>query len=345
MDEFLLLAAGNRARARSRLANAGVLIYDKARFGTSRRQGAQTTGGGNAYSRTAASDPQPTDSPAFAKWAEAMMSAIENPEDPSAVVPIHLGVDGDPTKVLTHLGLEIPEDVGVLERMTFLLRQISYALPLPLDMILDFSASNHWTAWALDDNAAKVYVEPHVIIETEAWADQWVRPGVMAAYPDLPRRTVEAICVGYNLQPVTVRPNRVADVRNAYLDGVAGPGVYRETVGVSEEEAPTDEEREEAMAWRQSGRSTAPGGESNGPPDGASENVSRATMTAAVTPSRARLDRLSHRLERIDSTTSVRLSEASRAAVDEAVRAASNRLRRAGQEAGIALTGVGWRAT
>lgn len=338
MEEFLILAAGNRARARSRLAQAGVLIYDRQKLGTGRRQGAQTTGGGAAYSRTASSDPQPTDHPVFAKLAEGMMRAIESPEDPAAVVPLTLGIDGDPSKVLQHLGLDVPEDARVLERMEFLLRQFSYALPLPLDMILDVSASNHWTAWFLDDQAAKVYVDPIVRLQVDAVADQWVRPVVVAAFPDLPRRTVDAICVGYDLQPITVRPNRVADVAAAYDAGVAGPRIYREVVGIPEEDAPTDEERDQMIEWRQSGRSPSPPGEEQAPPSGAR------ARTAAVL-SRRDLDRLAATLERIDSTTGTRIGEAARAAVADAIRAASSRLRRAAQASGRAgdLTGIGWR--
>lgn len=339
-EELSLLASGNHAVASARIANTGVLVYNSRALG----------GLGEEMDPARRSAPQPTDDPVFDKLAEAMMAAIGDPTSAGAVVPPTLGVDGDPSNVLHHLTFDRPLDGTVLERMDHLVRRIASALPVPVEHVLGLSDVNHWSAWQIEDTSYRVYLEPGVQLQTDGLTLAWFQPGLAEAFPTLPDETLDRLVIMGDPSGIIVRPNRVDDVREAYRDGAVAGRVYREAIAVAEDDAPTEDELAERVAFQSALRGPAPYSSTppaSGIPDSDVPSGGAAARTAAGIPAGrgpdgSTLARLGVELAAIDRSLLERLLQRTNAAVDDALRVAASRLRAKAQgtEVGKRLRGL-----
>lgn len=342
LEEFVTLRAGNKAIAQSRIANAGLLVYNKQKFGTV---------GQNASRRTV---PQAKDNPAFAQLTEAMVTAIGNPEDASAVIPVLLGIDpgsdGTVTGMFEHVTFDRPLDEQSARRMADLMLNVAYALPLPIERAAPegLAGVNHWTGWLVDESGFKTYVEPDVRLQTDAVSEAWIQPAAQVEF-GLSEDAAAALVCWYDATPILVRPNRASDVREAFRDSVASPRAYREAIGLGEDDAPTDEELAAYEEFLRSSRSSAPGFGDGAAPASTTETQSpppapaaarvaidpatydRPTMTAAGDRRARRLARMSATLGQIDRQLFDRLRVAASKAMDDALRVAGARARSAAQ--------------
>lgn len=244
LEELRMLSASVVAIARSRLAGRGVLLVPRGvRFPSSGAPG----------------EDEDDLLEVFMTVAE---TAYRDPESAAAVVPIILEVP--------------PETIGQIERLTFestfdetairlreeAIRRFATGLEIPAEILLGLGDTNHWSAWALQEEAIRLSVEPKLTTVADALTTQWLHPILEAENV----ADAHEWLVWYDTAPLRVRQNRAQVALEAYgLGLISGQAARRET-GFDEADAPTPQEQADAEARRRGPGTDLPVDETTSPP-------------------------------------------------------------------------------
>lgn len=261
-EELLLLSRAVRSRTRSRLASAGLLALSED-FDYSPLEPVP--------------DEDPDEDPFLSDLTAAMMAAVDNESDPSAIVPI---VVRGPTeaieKGIRHIQIVDPTqlypETGLRHE---LIERIAIGLDMPPEVLLGLTDANHWTGWQIDEQTWKQHGMPV--------ANQFVGD-LNAAYYRAELRSAsvedpERYAIRYDPAPVINHPDKTKDAKELHDRLAVSDEYLREAAGVDEDAAPDEAEmirrigvivRDGSLATTGVPRATdAPGGPSGtGKPSG-----------------------------------------------------------------------------
>lgn len=219
LRELTLLTQHIEAAAVSRLAGAGLLVLpDEITFPVSEKN-------------TDAEDPF------MAEFIDAMVTPISDRAAASAVVPMVIRIKGDLIGQIQHLTFGTPLDEKAMSLREEAIKRFAAGIDLPAEVVLGLADSNHWTAWQIEESAVKLHVEPMLEAICEALTIGYLHPALEAL--GLP---TEDVLVWYDASELTVRPDRSGDAREAFRDGAIGLTAYLREIGMSLDDAPSDEE-------------------------------------------------------------------------------------------------------
>ncbi|RPJ77437.1 MAG: hypothetical protein EHM24_00030 [Acidobacteria bacterium] len=210
------------AQVRSRLAGNGILFLSNE----------------VDFPVPAGADPAASPATHFMKMlAEAMMTPIENPEDPSALVPIVAMVPTDSLGKNEWIKFWTDLDEKVVEMRDAAIKRLALGLDVPPEVLLGVADANHWNAWLSEESAVKAHLEPKLAIIAYALTEQYLQPALKGLVPDAEDYFVIADTSGIRL-----RPNRSQEAIELYDRGeLSGIALRRET-GFQQEDAPGDEQ-------------------------------------------------------------------------------------------------------
>jgi hypothetical protein len=211
------------AQIRSRLAGAGILfLSNEAEFPV-----------------PPGMDPAASSADAFmATLAEAMTTPIQNPGDPSALVPIVAMV---PTESLgknehLHFWTELDNNVTVMRDSA--IKRLATGMNVPPEIMLGMADSTHWNAWLSEESAVKADIEPVLAVFAYALTEQYLQPALKGLVDD-----VEDFFIIADTSSIRLRPNRSREAIDLYDRGeLSGEALRRET-GFQPEDAPQGNER------------------------------------------------------------------------------------------------------
>lgn len=170
---------------------------------------------------------------------DSMIEPIRDRDKASAVVPLVVQVPGEmiPNLANSHVKFSTPFDEKVLALLESGLRRFAAGIDLPAEIVMGLADSNHWTAWQIEESALKLHVEPMLEAICAALTIGFLQPALRAAGIDDPD-----LIVWYDTSELTVRPDMSEPAREA-LDRMAiSLAAYRRLSGLSEDDAPSDEE-------------------------------------------------------------------------------------------------------
>jgi hypothetical protein len=185
----------------------------------------------------------------------AFQAALANPGTAAAAMPLVLQAKGvldtggpSPTPMADlirwmPLG---PDDKYVeAEMWAKTIDRIANGLDLPVSMVTgDTGAANHWGAWLVDEQGFRLHVAPVADRFARDLTAAYLRPAAIdAGVPD-----ADMVVIGYDASAAVNHPDETATYREAYRDGVVSPGAYRDKIGATDEDAPTEEELAELYA-------------------------------------------------------------------------------------------------
>lgn len=263
---------------------------------------------------------------------EALTMPIEDDSSAAAVAPYMLrGAYRwlDRVKLLT---LARSIDERSLARIEHLIERLAHGLDVPVEVITGMSDANHWTAWAIQDDTYKAYVEPMAQVPAAGIASSFLRPVLLEA--GVPREWVRRVVLGLDPAALVTRPNRAQDAKDAYDRGAISAAELRKALGFPESAAPTDAELRQRIRLIDGGAQApappAPDADDEG--DGADTTpdslpAAGRPLTAAGQP----LEQLGERLAAVETRLRERLMIAASDAVTDALRRAGTRLRGATQ--------------
>ena len=203
----------------SRLAGAGVLaIPDDLDFPRREGEAADPAGFAGVLMRT-------------------MSASLQDRATAEAMVPIIVQGKADSIEKITHITFwsELSDQLLPLRQAAVV--SLAQSLDIPPEVMLGLGGTNHWSAWAISEDAVTTQVVPVLTRIADALTIGYLRAALETIGKD-PDRYVYA----FDTAPLTTRPNRVADGLQFYDKGLISADATREAGAFSDDDAPDAEE-------------------------------------------------------------------------------------------------------
>jgi hypothetical protein len=224
LSEIKLLSQHIYASAQSRLAGAGLLVVP------------------NEWSFPGT--PQTGNQPgSFVQTlGETMLTALGNPESPAAVVPIVIQVPGEHADKVQHITFDTPFDERIIQLRDSAIRRYAATIDLPAEVLLGIADLQHWNAWAVSEQALTMHIEPLMALLCHAYTENYLHPVLDAMGEDTTNQVI-----WYDPTELSVDQDKSANTLALYDRILASGTAARREAGLSESDAPTDEEKLEQV--------------------------------------------------------------------------------------------------
>lgn len=242
-EQLALLEAAVGARAKSRVANAGILLMaQELSFGPPDGQ----------------NDDDPSSDQFAKQLQETFLRAIRNPGAASAVAP---PIVRAPTEMIQNKGafdlIQISNPMETYPEREIrdeLRNRIALGLDFPPEIMLGLATANHWSGWAISEDAWNDHLKPVTIRFCDDLSRAYLRPLAKQEGKDYPGGT---LVVWFDPSEIINHPDRAKDYAAAYRDGALGGEAYRYAIGATEEDAPTQQEHDEYLLMKLRGQAQA----------------------------------------------------------------------------------------
>jgi hypothetical protein len=222
------------AQITSRLAGSGILIMP---------QGMTFPPPPNAVTADGTEPARPTnDADSFmATLADAMMSPIEDPSSPSAIVPIVVTAPDDTIDKPRLLTFWSELDAASMGLRNEAIRRFALGMDLPPEQVLGMSGTaggatgsvSHWGAWQVEESTIKLHIEPMLDVVVNAITVGYYRPLMPEG---------DTSVVAYNSSALRLRPDRSKEAFELYDRGLITPDALLRENGFSTEDMPAPEQ-------------------------------------------------------------------------------------------------------
>lgn len=158
-------------------------------------------------------------------------TAKRDPESQAAMLPLIAAVPGEMIKNVNWIrpGSDIPETTLKIQEHD--LMRLARGLEVEPERLLGRSSSNHWTAWAMDDNDVRIHVAPLIELIAAALTTEVLRYALVAEGID-PSQYV----IWYDSTALTQDPDKTDEARDAFDRGAITAQALREHLGFDDED-------------------------------------------------------------------------------------------------------------
>jgi hypothetical protein len=221
------------AQITSRLAGSGILIMPQGM--TFPPPPEQVTAEG-----TVAPVPANDADSFMATLADAMMTPIEDPSSPSAVVPIVVTAPDDTIDKPRLLTFWSELDSASMGLRNEAIRRFALGMDLPPEQVLGMSGTStsssgsvsHWGAWQVEESTIKLHIEPMLDVIVNALTVGYLRPLTEDS----------GAVVGYDSTALRLRPDRSKEAFELYDRGLISSVALLRENGFDTDDTPTSEE-------------------------------------------------------------------------------------------------------
>jgi hypothetical protein len=168
----------------------------------------------------------------------AMAASLSDRSTAEAMVPIVFTAPTDALDKIRHITFWTELSAQLLPLMEQALRSLAQSLDIPPEVLLGLGQSNHWSAWAISEEAITTQIVPVLSRIADALTQGFLRAAIEEMGLD-PDRYVYA----FDTAPLTTRPNRAADALNFHERGLISDESARNAGAFSDDDAPDPEER------------------------------------------------------------------------------------------------------
>lgn len=184
-------------------------------------------------------DDPPGTSGFFAYLMRAFARSLRDRSSAEAMVPIIITGPAEDIQKINHVTFwsELSDQIGPMREAA--LRSLAQSLDIPPEVLLGLGGTNHWSAWAISDEAVQTQIKPILSRIAAALTVGYLHPALEALGIEDPQQYLYA----FDTAPLTTRPNRIADALNLYDRTLLSEEATREAGAWGEESAPTAEER------------------------------------------------------------------------------------------------------
>lgn len=237
LEEMHLLNKLARVSTRARIFGGILKMPDELDWGSAD----QPAGEGSGASRGVKFDREIED---------VMASVIGDESDPATVAPLPLR---GPAKFLKEVDiLEIPRRFGKEEREQYTQASVRLGrtIELPNDWLTGVSNVNHWTAWQIDEDTYKAYIEPLALVLTDALTYALLLPKLREL--GWAESQIDRLAVSVDPSMLVRRADRGKVAGEGVANGAASFEAWRRANGMGDDDAPSDEER--MLRWVLAGK-------------------------------------------------------------------------------------------
>ncbi|QRY62742.1 hypothetical protein JVX90_00245 [Gordonia sp. PDNC005] len=210
------------AQVDSRLAGAGILLVPQ-----------------EIESMQSQADDDGEDPLPFAdELTEYLMTPVADRDSAAAIVPFMATVPAELLDKIKHISFATPLDEHAPALREECIRRIGLGMDSDPSVLLGQASSNHWSAWAVDENEIKFGVQPIVATICHALTVGLLRPLLVEqSIPD-----PDLYSVWFDTTPLLVRPDRSKDAQALFDKGVISAAILRRENGFDDSDAPDAEE-------------------------------------------------------------------------------------------------------
>lgn len=190
---------------------------------------------------------QDADDPFVAMLIDIAGKNIREPGAATASIPIPIKFAGDGIDKWRHLTFGDGVDKELIEEREKELGRLATTLNIPAEVLKGIGATNHWTAWQLEESGIKLHIAPVAELIVAGLTVGYLQPMLKAANAALVGPNGGKLIVWYDTSELTARPDKSDKAQAAYdRVEVSGAALRRES-GLDESDKPTDEERREQL--------------------------------------------------------------------------------------------------
>lgn len=223
LEELQAISAHIHASLESRLAGAGMLVLPES---------ATLPSADVDENSPLARDPE------TAALIEAMVTAIQNRDAASAIVPIICRIADEAAAKVEHLTFSTPLDDKVLELRASAIRRFAVGMDLPPEIVLGLSEAVHQkTGRQVEEMSLKLHVEPLLSMICDALSQRYLWPTLQRNGVKDPRKYV----VAYDISELAQRPDRGPAARELYSMGLLSPDSALRESGFGDHEVPDED--------------------------------------------------------------------------------------------------------
>lgn len=173
----------------------------------------------------------------MAKLATAGMASLRGEGSATGILPVIAEVPKDALGKIQMISFDTGLSAQALELRKEAIMRFAYSMDFPPEIMTGLGASNHWSAWYIDENAVKVHIEPPMGRVCDALTKAVLVPACKALGKD-PRRFTFA----FDTSGLTVRATRLEDALNLFKEGILGPDAVLEAGYFRPDQKMTDAE-------------------------------------------------------------------------------------------------------
>lgn len=172
---------------------------------------------------------------------ETFQIAVQEPGSAAALAPIVLQGPGDQLANIQHISLGTEFTDTVMKLREAATKRLALALDVPAEVLLGIGSANHWSAWAIEESAIKLHVEPLLTLICDRLTEHVLRPLLVRhGHPD-----PDSAVIWFSTAGLSQRPNRTEEARIAWQAGAVGVETYRREAGWDDTDAPVQDDQAE----------------------------------------------------------------------------------------------------
>lgn len=167
----------------------------------------------------------------------AMAASLADRSDASAMVPIMFTAPAEALDKIKHLTFWTDLSAQLLPLKESALRSLAQDLDIPPEVLLGLGATNHWSAWAISEEAITTQIVPVLSRIADALTQGYLRAALEEMGLDPDRYVYE-----FDTAPLTTRPNRSADALNYHERMLISDQAAREAGAFGDGDVPDADE-------------------------------------------------------------------------------------------------------
>lgn len=186
----------------------------------------------------------------------AMMTAISNREDASALVPVIASGPGEHLDKVRLIQFSSPLDGEAKGLRDEAIRRLALSMDLPPEILTGTGDVNHWGAWQIDETSVKAYAEPMLAVICSSLAEGYLRPYLIAE--GMSKEDAAAFGIAADTAELRLRPNRSKEALELYDRGELSAAAMLRENGFREEDAMDADERKDQLIRKIASGTTTP---------------------------------------------------------------------------------------
>lgn len=179
---------------------------------------------------------------------DTMTTPIGDRSSAAAVVPLVIRVPGEYVDRVKHITFWSEFSNAILPLRESAIKRLALGLDMPPEVLLGLGGVNHWTAWQVEETAITLHIEPMAEVICHALTVGYLQPALRAT--GLTAEEAQEFMVWYDTTDLTTRPDRSADAVLLYDRMELSGDALRREAGLSEDDAPGEEELRARRLWK-----------------------------------------------------------------------------------------------
>lgn len=167
---------------------------------------------------------------------EAMITAIQDRSNASALVPIQFVVPDDSIEKFRHMTFSGPLDAEARPLRTEAIRRLSLGLDAPPELLTGVGGMNHWGAWLVKEETVTTHVSEPLGVLCDAFTSEYLHP--VLRQQGMSEEEIRRYVVWYDVAHLIQRPDKSDDAKALYALGELTGDALRDATGFTDLDAP-----------------------------------------------------------------------------------------------------------